>query len=101
MTCFLDRYNRPLRIVWRGITRVRLQDNRGNTMILTNEQLKITIMKQFMITFRNLKNGLTLDTLFNAKSESEALSDAERLCEKLGKHNIKLEIASINEFDKC
>ena len=22
MTCFLDRYNRPLRIVWRGITRV-------------------------------------------------------------------------------
>ena len=39
MTCFLDRYNRPLRIVWRGITRVRLQDNRGNTMILTHEQL--------------------------------------------------------------
>jgi hypothetical protein len=39
MTAFLDRYNRPLRIVWRGITRVRLQDNRGNTMILTHEQL--------------------------------------------------------------
>ena len=35
MTVFLDRYNRPLRIVWRGITRVRLQDNRGNTMILS------------------------------------------------------------------
>jgi len=39
MTCFLDRYNRPLRIVWRGLTRVRLQDNRGNTMIMTYQQL--------------------------------------------------------------
>ena len=58
-------------------------------------------MKHFMITFRNLKNGLTLDTLFGAKNKSEALSDAKRLCEKLGKRNIKLEIASINEFDKC
>ena len=58
-------------------------------------------MKQFMITFRNVKNGLTLDTLFNAKNKSQALSDAKRLCEKLGKHNIKLEIASINEFDEC
>lgn len=58
-------------------------------------------MKQFMITFRNLKNDLTLDTLFKAKDKSEALSDAKRLCEKLGKQNIKVEIASIIEFDEC
>lgn len=57
-------------------------------------------MKQFMITFKNVKNGLTLDTLFNAEDKTKALSDAKRLCEKLGKHNIKLEIASINEFDE-
>lgn len=58
-------------------------------------------MKQFMITFRNLKNGLSLDTLFNARTISEALLDAERLCTKFEEQDIKLKVTSIYEIDEC
>lgn len=58
-------------------------------------------MKQFEITFRNLKNGLSLDTLFNARSISEALSDAEGLCVKLKEHNVILKVTLICEIDEC
>lgn len=38
-TVFRDRYGRWMRIVWRGITRVRLQDNRGRNYICTYQEL--------------------------------------------------------------
>lgn len=51
-----------------------------------------------MITFKNLKNGLTLDLLFNASKISEALSDAETLCKKFEEHDIILKVKSIYEI---
>lgn len=39
MKAFIDRYGRAQRIVWSGLTRVRLQDNRGNTLVITYDQL--------------------------------------------------------------
>lgn len=57
-------------------------------------------MKQFMITFKNLRNNRTLDTLFNADRMSEALLSAERLCERFGEHDITLKVTSVCEIDK-
>jgi hypothetical protein len=57
------------------------------------------IMKQFMIAFRNLKNNLPLDTFFNARTMSDALSEAEKLCKRVEKYGIKLEVTSIFEVD--
>ena len=54
-------------------------------------------MRQFMITFRNLKNNLPLDTVFNARTISDALSEAEKLCKKIEDHGIKLEVTSVYE----
>lgn len=56
-------------------------------------------MKQFMITFRNLKNNLPLDTLCNARTLSDALSEAEKLCKKIEDHGVKLEVTSIYEIN--
>lgn len=55
-------------------------------------------MKKFMVTFKNLNNGLILDTLFNADDISEALFRAERLCKKFEKHDITLIVTSICEI---
>lgn len=55
-------------------------------------------MKKFMITFKNLKNGLALDLLFNASKISEALYDAEGLCKKFEEHDIILKVISIYEI---
>ena len=49
MTVFLDRYNRPLRIVWRGITRVRLQDQ-GEYDDTDERTIKRNTMKQYYDT---------------------------------------------------
>lgn len=55
-------------------------------------------MKKFMITFKNLKNSATLDTLFNANDMTGALIDAIRLCKKFEKHDITLIVTSIYEI---
>ena len=57
-------------------------------------------MKQFMITFKNLGNGLELDTAFNANNMSEALFDAERLCNAFKKHDVILKVTLIYEMDE-
>lgn len=57
-------------------------------------------MKRFMITFRNLKNNFTLDTQFNARTISDALLDADGLCERFKEHDIRLEVMSIYEIDE-
>ena len=54
-------------------------------------------MKQFMITFKNLGNGLELDTALNAKNMSEALLDAERWCEAFKKQDVELKVILIYE----
>lgn len=50
-----------------------------------------------MIAFRNLKNNLSLDMLSNARTISDALSEAEKLCKKIEEHGLKLEVTSIYE----
>ena len=55
-------------------------------------------MKQFMITFKNLENGLELDTALKANNISEALFDAEKWCEDFGKHDVKLKVILIYEI---
>lgn len=39
LTVFIDRYGRAMRIVWRGLTRVVLSDNRGRRHILLWEDV--------------------------------------------------------------
>lgn len=39
MKVFIDKYGRAMRIVWRGIRFVRLQDNRGRNYLITYSQL--------------------------------------------------------------
>lgn len=36
----IDNRGRVLRLVYRGLTRSRYQDNRGNNIIIRNDQLK-------------------------------------------------------------
>lgn len=55
-------------------------------------------MKEFEITLKNLKNGLTLDISANGKNISEALHKTEALCRRFEKHGIMLEITSIYEI---
>lgn len=57
-------------------------------------------MKEFEITLKNLKNGLTLDIATSGSSISEALHKTEALCRRFKKHGILLEITLICEIDK-
>ena len=57
-------------------------------------------MKEFEITLKNLKNGLTLDIAMNGNNISEALHKTEVLCKRFEKHGILLKITLINEIDK-
>ena len=57
-------------------------------------------MKEFEITLKNLKNGLTLDIATNGRSISEALHKTEALCKRFEKHGILLKITLIYEIDK-
>lgn len=56
------------------------------------------IMKKFIVTFKNLDNGKTLDNLYEADEMLNAMYDAESLCKKLKKHDISLKVISIYEI---
>lgn len=57
-------------------------------------------MKEFEITLKNLKNGLTLDIATSGRNISEALRKTEALCRRFEKHGIMLEIKLIYEIDE-
>jgi hypothetical protein len=56
-------------------------------------------MKEFEITLKNLKNGLTLDIAMNGSDISEALHKTEMLCKQFEKHGILLKITLIYEIE--
>lgn len=55
-------------------------------------------MKQFEITLKNLKNGLTLDIAMDGSNISEAVHKTEALCKQFKKHDILLKITMIYEI---
>lgn len=57
-------------------------------------------MKKFMITFKNLKNDLSMDILLNAKTISDALFDAEKMCEKFEEQDITFKVISVYEINE-
>lgn len=57
-------------------------------------------MKEFEITLKNVKNGLTLDLATNASNISEALHKTRALCKRFEKHGILLVITMICEVDE-
>lgn len=76
--------------------------NFGNNVYICNtvKQLKITVMKNFMIIYRNLENKRTLEGLTSADKMIHALLKAEELCNVCRENGIQLEVVSITEIIK-
>lgn len=55
-------------------------------------------MKNFMITYKNLNNGRTLEGLTSANKMLHALLEAEDLCNKCKANGIQIEVISITEI---
>lgn len=55
-------------------------------------------MKEFMIIYKNEKDGKTLDGFTNAKDMLIALLEAETLCKTCKANGIQLEVCSITEI---
>nr|DAL17244.1 MAG TPA_asm: hypothetical protein [Microviridae sp.] len=73
----------------------------GNDYLCNAEkQLKITVMKEFMIIYTNLNNGKTLEGLTNAKDILSALLEAKSLCERFRTNGVPLEVINITEVVK-
>lgn len=70
------------------------------TIFVIQKQLKITIMKKFKITLKNLNNGLILHISTDGSNISEALHKTEALCKEFEKNGIMLDITMIYETDK-
>lgn len=54
-------------------------------------------MKDFMIIYKNVRDGKTLEGLTNAKDMLSALLEAETLCGNCIANGIQLEVCSITE----
>lgn len=55
-------------------------------------------MKNFMIIYKNVKNGRTLEGLTSANEMLHALMEAENLCNKCRANGIQIEVVSITEI---
>ena len=57
-------------------------------------------MKNFMIIYKNLDDGRTLEGLISANKMLHALLEAENLCNALKTSGIQIEVVSITEIVK-
>lgn len=64
----------------------------------TEKPIKITVMKNFTITYKNLNNGRTLEGLTSANTMLHALLEAENLCNTCKANGIQIEVISITEI---
>ena len=55
-------------------------------------------MKKFMIIYKNLNNGRTLEGLTSANKMLHALLEAEKLCNACKASGIQIEVVSITEI---
>lgn len=55
-------------------------------------------MKNFMIIYKNLNNGRTLEGLTSANKMLQALLEAEKLCSACKESGIQIEVVSITEI---
>lgn len=55
-------------------------------------------MKNFMIIYKNVNNGRTLEGLISANKMLQALLEAENLCNTCRTNGIQIEVASITEI---
>lgn len=55
-------------------------------------------MKNFMIIYKNVNNGRTLEGLISANKMLHALLEAENLCNACKTSGIEIEVASITEI---
>lgn len=65
---------------------------------ICNTEKKITVMKNFMIIYKNLNNGRTLQGLTSANKMLHALLEAEKLCNACKTSGIQIEVVSITEI---
>ena len=68
--------------------------------VIQKNQLKITVMKDFMITYKNLENGKTLKGLTSANEILDALLKARCVCNTFKMNGIQVVVASITEIVK-
>ena len=72
---------------------------RKNSYICNTEiNKKNTVMKNFMIIYKNLNNGRTLEGLTSANKMLQALLKAENLCNICKANGIQIEVVSITEI---
>ena len=71
-----------------------------NAYICKTEKQKITVMKNFMIIYKNLNNGRTLEGFISANKMLHALLEAENLCNAFKTSGIQIEVISITEIVK-
>ena len=55
-------------------------------------------MKNFMIIYKNVKNGRTLEGLTSANNMLHALMEAEKLCNACKTSGIQIEVVSITKI---
>lgn len=55
-------------------------------------------MKNFMIIYKNVNNGRTLEGLTSANKMLQALLEAEKLCNACKASGIQIEVVSITEI---
>lgn len=55
-------------------------------------------MKNFMIVYKNLNNGRTLEGLTSANKMLHALLEAEKLCDACKASGIQIEVLSITKI---
>ena len=57
-------------------------------------------MKKFMVIYKNLDNGRTLEGLTSTNKMLHALLEAEKLCNACKANGIQIEVVSITEITR-